>query len=514
MALCWLYCGAGQWAGILAQPVQHAERQVGPSTTSPTIPPDPDLIGVDSTSLPASSLTTSSTSSSFTPSHVMTSTASAPTLSSTSFEFSIKAINNMTTCAPGIINWTYNGSSSNILLSIMNVDYLHSYPQHNLAHRQNTAGQFSTALTNTSAILNSWTWPKVDQPQGWYTIQGSIASLNASSTAFFISNGSDTACLFSSSLSSGPTSTATAGETSSMSLSVGKIVGVVISSLAGMLVLALAIAYYLCRQCRSPTRASKPKQSVGKRWSSLRSDDLAARSLARCNDDSTCSRGHSKSMGDIFIVADIGKISETTTTQGSDGHHGSHGEEKEGHPRSPRGMIPADAIDNPLSRYNRRMSTHHPVMTLIALMPPPRIIQIKAFELQAVRIRSSMESSMYLRTKRFSLPALATPTPRTPTSPSRGRDEHPPSPGVATSGMGSPSKGVVSVHHTSRKPVPHYDHSEFYDDLRNAADNKITASGSSHLHGTESLPPLHAMPGLSHNRIHNLIPDMPLPRDE
>lgn len=516
VVLCWLYSGGGQRAGVLAQPVQHAERQVGHTSPS-TVPADPGLIGVILNSSPASSPSTSSTISSST-SYAMTSTASAPIPSSTYNQFSINAVKNMTTCAPGNITWTYNGSSPNILLSITNVNVLDPDSQRDLTRRQNTAKQISVTLTNTSAILDYWIWPQVDQPQGWYAIQASIASLNASSAAFFISNGSDTACLLSSSsLSPGPTSPVIVAETSSVTLSVGKIMGIVVGSLAGLIVLVLAIAYYLCRQCCSPTRGNKPKQSVGKRWSSLKSNNSAARSPAGGNGDSACSRGHSESMGEISIVADSGKeASETTTPQGSDEYHESRGEEKETYPHSPRGMIPVDTI------HNRRISVHS--LQDSYSFPDPYVrgdagrthvtsahYSKQSFELQAARIRSSMESSAYMRTERFSLPAPAASTPHSPTSPSRGRDEYPPSPEVATSSRRPPSIGVVSVRRNSRKPVPHYDPSEFRDDLHSAVDNQsmITACESSYSHGTESLSPLHAMSGLSHNHIHYLIPDMP-----
>lgn len=407
----------------------------------------------------------------------------------------------------------------------MNVNVLDSYPQRDLTRRQNTAGHISVTLTNTSAISNSWTWPQVNQPQGWYAIEGSVASLNASSAAFFISNGSDTACLLSSSSSSsGPISTAAVVGTSSMTLSVGKIVGIVVGSLAGLFVLGLAIAYYLCRHRRSPTRGSKPKQSVGRRWSSLRSNDSAAMSPAGGNDGSTHSHGHSESMGEMLIVADSGKASETTTTQDSDEYHGNIGGEKEVHPYSPGGIIPVDAIDNPLPRKNRHISVHslqdpYPLADSSFRGDAGRTRATstqQSLELQAARLRSSMESSLYLRTERFSLPASSASTPRTPTSPSQGRDEYPPSPVAPTPGRRSPSTGAVSARRTSRKPVPRYDASEFRDDLRSAVDNQsmFTAGESSHSHGTESLSPLHDMPGLSHNRIHYLIPDMPPPRNE
>lgn len=518
VVLCWLYSSGCQWAGALAQPPQHAERQVG--HTPPPIPLHPRLIGVIPTISPVA---TSSTSS-----NIMTSTASALSPSSTHIQFSIDAVKNMTTCAPGVITWTYNGSSPNILLSITNINVLDPYPQRDLTRRQNTTGQIYVTLTNTSSILHSWTWPQVDQPQGWYTIQGSVASLNASSAAFFIGNGSDTACLLSSSSSSpGPTSTAIAVAASSTTLGVGKIVGIAIGSLAGLLVVGLAIAYCLYRQCRFPTRGSKQKQSVGRRWSSLRSNDSAAMSPAGGSHGSTHSHGHSESMGEILIVADGGKVSETTTTRDSDEYHGNNGEEKETRPYSPGEMTPVDATDNPLSHYQRHIPAHslqgpYPLAESSFRGETSRTRAASAqyskqsLELHAARLRSSMESSVYLRTERFSLPALATSTPHTPTSPSQGRDEYPPSPGAATPGGHSSSIGAVSARRTSRKPVPHYDASEFCDDLRSAVDNRstFTAGESSHSHCTESLSPINDMLGLPQSRIHYLIPDMPPPGNE
>lgn len=519
LVFCWLYSTGVQWTGVLAQPAQHAERQVG--HISPPIPraPDPSpMIGVILTS---SLATTSSTSSSSTSSHVMTSTAGIASPSSTPTLFSINAVKNMTTCAPGVITWTYNGSSANILLFISNINVADPYTQGGRTRRQNTAGKsVSVILANISATLNSWTWSQVTQPQGWYTIQGSVASLGASSDPFFISNGTDTACLLSSSSSSTePTSTAspTAVQAYSTTPSTGEIVGIVVGSLAGLVIPALAIACYLRRRRRPAIRSRKPKvQNVG-RWSSLKSNDSAARSLAEGNAGFTHSHGHSESTGEILTVADSGKASETTTPLGSDEYHG---EEKVVHPQSPSGMIPLDDIDTPLSRHDRRISAY-------SIQDPSfrgdagrtRATSSRhskqGLELQAARIRSSMESSMYLRTERFSLPAIAAPTPHTPTSPSRGRDEYPPSP-IAASLRRSPSAGAASARRSSRKPVPHYDASEFRDDLRGAADNQstITAGESSHSHGTESLPPLHGVSGLSHNRMHYLIPDMPPPRNE
>ncbi|KAG0707879.1 hypothetical protein DFH29DRAFT_893934 [Suillus ampliporus] len=524
LVLCWLCSTGAQWAGVIAQSAHHADRQVG-QTWLPTTHLDPRQITSSILTLPStSSHTTSSNPTSSTSSHVMTSTASAVTAtpSSTPSQFSINAVNNMTTCTPGIITWTYNGSSADILLSITNVNVLDPYPQRDLTRRQNSAGQtVSVTLANASAISNSWTWPKVNQSQGWYKIQGSVTGLNVSSAPFFISNGSDTSCLLSSSSSS-------AVENHTNSTNVAKIVGIVVGGVAGLFILAVVIPYYLCRRRRSRGSKRKPKQEVG-RWGSLKSNDSAARSLPGSNIDlPSHSHGHSELTGEILIVADSGRASETTASHSSDEYHG---EEKAVPLHSPKEMIPLDVLDTPLSHYNRRMSAY-------SIQDPSfrgdagRTRAISAhdsqqnLELQAARIRSSMESSMYLRTERLSMPVFSTPTsPRTSTFASRGLDEYPPSPGATTVFRRDPSAGATSTaaRRASRKPVPHYDPSELPDNLHNAVDtlSMFTAGESSHSHSTEPLPPPHVLPGLYHDasfgspsRVHYLIPDMPLPSNE
>ncbi|KAG1741540.1 uncharacterized protein EDB91DRAFT_333709 [Suillus paluster] len=520
LVLCWLYAIAAQWAGVIAESAQHAERQVSPLTH-----PDPRQIVGSILSLQSTSSHTSSTlsnSSSSTSSHVMTSMASAVTPSSTSSLFSINVVNNMTTCTPGIITWTYTGPSADLLLSITNINVFDPYTQH-LSRRQNSAGQnVSVTLANISATLHSWTWPKVNQSQGWYNLQCSVAGFNVPSTSFFISNGSDTSCL--------PSSSLTAVENYTKSPSIGEIVGIVVGGVAGLIILGSLVLYYLHRRRRSRGGKRQPKQKVGRRWGSLKSNDSeAARSLAGSNacDLASHSHGHSESTGEILVVADSGKSSETTTTPGSDEYHG---EEKVVPPHSPREVIPLDPLDTPLSHYNRRTSVYsYQDPSFRSDVSRARVTSVRNseqnLESQAARIRSSMETSMYLRAERLSMPVIVTPTtPRTPTFATRGRDEYPPSPEAATSSGREPSAGASSnTHRTSRKPVPHYDPSELRDDYRSAVDTQstFTAGGSSHSHSTEPLPPPHGIPGLSHDasfgsprRMHYLIPDMPPPSNE
>lgn len=453
-----------------------------------------------SATLPTSSHLSTSTSSSSTSSQVMTSTASSLP-SPTQTTFFINAINNMTTCTSGIITWTYNGSSADIILSITNS--FEPYPQ-------NTTGT-NISLIDTNAASKSWTWPQVNVSQGWYRIVGAVSSFSAVSADFFVSNGSDTSCLISS-------GTSTASPTVNMTN--GEIAGIVVGVLAGLVILALAIVYYLHRRGR-PSRGhlgrDKLRKHVG-RWSSMKSNSSNTKSLVGDNtgDLSTVHSNVTDLAGEIQIsVADV---------------------------KNPIGeKVHPDPIHAPPSSYDRHTSNpstpvdrHH------------RRASELNFEQHTARIRSSMDSSMFMRTGRMSLPA----SPRTPSFPRerdeystftasasstsplrerdeyppspvdfprRGRDEYPPSPGFATSVSRSPSAGTAA-RRKPRKPVPQYDLSELRDPTLNT--QLMLAGGD--LQGTDPHPPLPpGVPALSpktsfgnHLRMHYLMPDMPLPNNE
>ncbi|KAJ8595561.1 hypothetical protein M405DRAFT_806864 [Rhizopogon salebrosus TDB-379] len=502
LGLFWLYFTRARCAGLVVA--------VGPVSLPSTI------------STATSSHSATSTSPSSNSSHAMTSTSASAVPSSTP-GFFINAIKNMTTCTSGVITWTYTGSSPNLVLSITNIDVFDPYLQGN-TRRQNTAGQniFETLIL-TNATSNSWTWPQVNVSQGWYQIQGTVAPTSAASTPFFISNGTDTSCLL---VSSSPaTSTGTASPTAvgnysnSTQLKTPEIIGIVLGVVAGLGILALLIVYYLRRHRRRPSPGSlqrhKHKENMG-RWGSLKSNSSTAKSLVGGNADVSTVHSDGTELGSEL------QISVANIT--------SPAEEKVEpyHPSQSQETTPSDSIHTPPSSYDRHMS-------LFSLPNPPvpsnpqhrrRASEVN-FEQHAARIRSSMDSSMHLRTERLSFPAF----PRTPTSatrgrdeyppspaaelfPYRGRDEYPPSPRAATSHSRSPS----ASRRMPRKPVPHYDPSELRD---NTGDSQLVLSGGD-LPGTDTLPPLlHDSPALSHKaslgnhpRMHYLIPDMPPPSSE
>jgi len=199
-------------------------------------------------------------------------------------------------------------------------------------------------------------------------------------------------------------------------------------------------------------------------------------------------------------------------------------EEKEEpyHSSQSQGTTPSDSMHTPPSSYDRHMSLLS-LPNIPALSGPQhrrRASEVN-FEQHAARIRSSMDSSMHLRTERLSFPAF----PRTPTSATRGRDEYPPSPAAepfphrgrdeyppSHVAATSPSRSPSASRRTPRKPVPHYDPSELHENTRGSQDSQLVLDGGD-LPGADTHPPHKGNFG-NHPRMHYLIPDMPPPSRE
>jgi len=404
----------------------------------------------------------------------------------------------MTTCKPGIITWNYSGSSANRLLSITNVD--DPYSSGNITRQSTTGNSFSVDI---NAASNNWTWSQVNVSQGWY--QGNVPSLSAVSAAFFISNGSDVSCLLGSSSSS------------SAILDSGEIMGIVLGALAGLGVIVVGVAYYYLRSRRRRLPRGNQRRREDKdnmrRWNSLRSNPSISKSPSESN------------------------AGETSTAQ-------SDATELTGEslPNLVEEKVVPSPNHFPPSSYDRRTSLRlqsHSDYSTPSNANHRRRSELH-FEQQATRIRSSMESSMHMRTERFSLPAFPRSPPTSPrlstfpdrerddypfspvdTTFHRGRDEYPPSPfnrgrdefPSATSTSRSPSASTAA-RRTPRKPVPHFDLSEPRDAHEGSQDAHptITSDGVP--------PPPHNIPVLSdrinfgNTSVHYLIPDMPPPGNE
>ncbi|KIJ15088.1 hypothetical protein PAXINDRAFT_169290 [Paxillus involutus ATCC 200175] len=528
-SLLFVSCGWLHFATLVAataRPAQiHEARQGGPINTSP-----PET-GPGPASLPPQTSQTLSTSSMPPTSASPSSSGSPASPSSSPGNFSFGIIQNMTTCTSGSIKWYYSGGQVELLLSATNTNVHQDNFDPRFKARQTTAGQTTNQLlVDTNATSLSWAWPSVNLPQGWYEIQGSIPNFSSvSSQPFFIANGSDVSCLINTSPQSSaalPSASISASASTDLSASnVASIVGGVVGAVIALIVL-VAVFLWFYRRRRSSVRGVSMGRKGG-RWGSLNSrGSNAGGSIRQLTNNHF--HGHSESAGGMLQDVAGGKTSATTTPSGSD-EDVTTGEEKLVSPTSP-GINPFEILDTPV-RYNRRASIYSlQSPTAVAESSQTRTNSVRTsnqnLEQQAHRIRSSMESSLYLRTERLSMPIIPpTALPRTPTSSSAGRsrDEYPPSPVVPSPVNRSVSTGAGSItRRTARKPVPQYDPAELGADSASTVPDTVSvftaAAESSHSHGT-GVGTEHAPSELSHKAsfgngrpVHYLIPDMPAPQ--
>ncbi|KAL0958034.1 hypothetical protein HGRIS_000209 [Hohenbuehelia grisea] len=243
-------------------------------------------------------------------------TASSPSPTATpSPQFGFAVIDEMSTCQPAMVIFSYAGPSVPFNLAITNDEVPQSsappgpsstssqgdintftnvgVPRAVPTGAQGT-GESYTSLTlteNLSPFSGSYLWPKVNITQGWYVLVASMAStgFRATSSHFFIRNSSDVSCLIvapptsTGAPSSSTTSSIIASQTndptipgsSSGRVSPGAIAGSVIGGLA---VVGACIAAYLFIRFSKKSTASSPSShhEIGKgAWGGLGSTDSA-----------------------------------------------------------------------------------------------------------------------------------------------------------------------------------------------------------------------------------------------
>ncbi|KAK0449624.1 uncharacterized protein EV420DRAFT_1565096 [Desarmillaria tabescens] len=255
-----------------------------------------------------------------------TTTSSAASSTSTPFLVFV-GISSLTTCTSGSVRWVYSGPDTPLSLMITNINVTQTGSSSVTASSSSTTALSSTASrspitdltaraiptyltvsagddTNTSddgfvkIITTSadpsndlFTWDKVDVPQGWYKIWASMEAYpdfsQATSSDYFVTNGSDISCLLSSggssssstfmsstmSSTSSPSATAIVGAVSSVNK--GAIAGGVVGGVALLSAVLAALVYFLCasqRRRRTATLDPSNGGTVG-RWGTLGSFD-------------------------------------------------------------------------------------------------------------------------------------------------------------------------------------------------------------------------------------------------
>lgn len=460
-----------------------------------------------------------------------TSSTSSPSPSSSPANLTFNAIQNMTTCASAPITWHYGGNESYLVLAVTNIG-VNQNPSKvaSLARRQNSAGTtVLQTLANVTAQTGTWTWASVNLTQGWYEIRGIVGSLTALSSPFYISDGSNTSCLTSTSTAS---PSATPSPVSNLTSSNDKKTGVIVGSVIGALVgvsLIVAFAIWLRRRKRSPILGGFSVRNVG-RWSSLTSN--ASSMKHRSNDFANRHyHGHTDSTSRMGESVTGSKASNTGPLGDSDDLAVEAGESERTHStysHSPPGMSAIDAHDAPVSHV--RHASIHSIQTLGSAVDRSRSRTTSArtsntaLEQQAQRIRSSMGNSMNLRTERLSMPIIAPAAlERSPTSPIGRTSNHAAGSGEVSVARSASTSGSAT-HRTPRKPVPHYDPSELDDalggqvnDSRSTAPSgeDFSASNSAETMSSRAISDVSRLPSLGPGRpVHYLIPDLPPPQKE
>ncbi|KAK0204213.1 hypothetical protein DFS33DRAFT_868437 [Desarmillaria ectypa] len=256
-----------------------------------------------------------------------TATSSAASPSSTPFLVFV-SISSLTTCTSGSVRWVYSGPKSPLSLTITNINVTQPGFSSVTTSSSSTISSSSTAsrslitdlaaraiptyltvsagddtdttpdgdivkiiTTSADPSNDSFTWAKVDVPQGWYKIWAFMEAYpdfsQATSSAYFVGNGSDISCLLSSggSSSSSTTMSSTMSSASSPSASAivgavssvnkGAIAGGVIGGVALLSAVLAALLYFLCashRRRRTNTLEPSNGGIVG-RWGTLGSFD-------------------------------------------------------------------------------------------------------------------------------------------------------------------------------------------------------------------------------------------------
>lgn len=462
-----------------------------------------------------------------------TASTSTPSPSSSPTNLTFNTIHNMTTCASASVTWNYGGKEAYLVMAVTNIGVNQTHSQaFGVERRQNVASTtVLQTLVNITAQTESWTWASVNLTQGWYEIQGLVGNLTALSSPFYVSNGSNTSCLSSTSTPSQSPS-ATPSPVSNLSSSddkkTGTIVGSVIGALVGVSVI-VALVIWLRRRKRSPIGGGFIVRNVG-RWSSLTSNASSVKH--RSNDFvNRHYRGHTDSTSRAGESVTGSKASNTGPPGDSDDPAVEAGGSERTHStysHSPPEMGAYDTFNVPVSHV--RHASIHSIQSSAGAVDRSRSRTMSvrtsntALEQQAQRIRSSMEGSMCLRTERLSMPAIAPAAlDRSPTSPIRRTSDHPAGSG-GTSVTRSASTSGSATRRTPRKPVPHYDPSELDDALAGQANDTrstapsgedFSASNSAETMSSRAMSDVSRLPSLGSGRpVHYLIPDLPPPSKE
>jgi len=236
------------------------------------------------------------------------STSSSVAPASTSPSFVWQPIGEMFTCGQTNVAWNFTGSSSPLTLNITNINVTQQAPMTTTGPSSTSQATSASAspvpVSATSAVakrqfdgfnnsylppvneiiiagidptVNNFTWTSVNVPQGWYQLYANVQnSVKATSSLFFVHNGTITECVAQFAPSNNDSSSSTPNvpvATSSPSAqshhsNAGAIAGGVIGGLAFLA--AVVATVFFCFLRRRPSRSRlRDEDGGGRRWSEL-----------------------------------------------------------------------------------------------------------------------------------------------------------------------------------------------------------------------------------------------------
>lgn len=353
---------------------------------------------------------------------VSTSSSAAP--ASTSLSFVWQPIAEMYTCGQANVRWTYTGTLSQLTLNITNVNVTQQAP---LTSSAAAVSASSTAAVSTSSAglakrqsngyggsflpsvnefviagidpaANNYTWTGVNVPQGWYQIIANVQNaIQASSTSFYVQNGTNTNCVpqfaagvpvpstdaGSSSTSHVPVATSSPSSAQSSHSHAGAIAGGVVGGLAFLGLVFAAI--FFCVRRRSAPRTRLRDEDGNRRWSELlfrkRSSNNTRSSMQNASnhaeigsDEDFSTVGHEKAIAAAQASAHppqqpVRSQSFRSSTQTSGSYRDGRVTANPEHPgsRASFGARPGEAI--PMEHTNLQ---HSPSVTSPRRKPAPR----------------------------------------------------------------------------------------------------------------------------------------------
>lgn len=238
-------------------PISSSSSSVSASITQSTLTPPSAVPSSESTATSFSPSLSPSPSLSTPPSVIPTATSNADTSVPTN-ALQFLPPPNVTICDKATLSWEF-AAPAHIPVTIV---VSNQTMQANSSSKQTQPVMSRTLSTTVDALLCEVVWPAVNVPPGQYhAIAFDTArnlSLSAVSSPFFVSGGSNTSCLNSSSTSADSSSSESPSSTKSGSknLSSGALIGTIAGVLVG--VGGLVAAFTLPRMCQRSRRTPRP----------------------------------------------------------------------------------------------------------------------------------------------------------------------------------------------------------------------------------------------------------------